>query len=47
MTPAHDPLQLPCGLVLPNRLMKAAMSEALATPAHAPDHRLERRHRLR
>jgi 2,4-dienoyl-CoA reductase-like NADH-dependent reductase (Old Yellow Enzyme family) len=45
MTTAHDPLQLPCGLVLPNRLMKAAMSEALATPAHAPDHRLERLYR--
>lgn len=45
MTNAHDPLQLPCGLVLPNRLMKAAMSEALATSAHAPDHRLERLYR--
>lgn len=45
MTTAHDPLELPCGLVLPNRLMKAAMSEALATPEHAPDHRLERLYR--
>jgi len=45
MATAHDPLQLPCGLVLPSRLMKAAMSEALATPAHAPDHRLERLYR--
>ncbi|OAN41827.1 NADH:flavin oxidoreductase/NADH oxidase family protein [Mycolicibacterium iranicum] len=45
MTRTRDPLPLPCGLVLPNRLMKAAMSEALATSAHAPDHRLERLYR--
>jgi 2,4-dienoyl-CoA reductase-like NADH-dependent reductase (Old Yellow Enzyme family) len=30
MTSLHDPLHLPCGLVLPNRIMKASMSEALA-----------------
>ncbi|MEV6334141.1 NADH:flavin oxidoreductase/NADH oxidase family protein [Nocardia vinacea] len=45
MTSPHDPLTLPCGQVLPNRLMKAAMSEALADPAHAPDGRLERLYR--
>ncbi len=26
----HDPVTLPCGLVLPNRIMKAALSEVLA-----------------
>ena len=36
MTSLHDPLQLPCGLVLPNRIMKAAMSEALADRATRP-----------
>lgn len=41
MTSLHDPLELPCGLVLPNRIMKAAMSEALADSGHAPDSRLE------
>ena len=45
MTAPHDPLHLPCGQVLPNRLMKAAMSEALADPAHSPDTRLERLYR--
>ena len=30
MTSLHDPLPVPCGVVLPNRIMKAAMSEALA-----------------
>ena len=45
MTSPHDPLPLPCGQVLPNRLMKAAMSEALADPAHSPDNRLERLYR--
>ena len=40
MTSPHDPLPLPCGQVLPNRLMKAAMSEALADSAHSPDARL-------
>jgi 2,4-dienoyl-CoA reductase-like NADH-dependent reductase (Old Yellow Enzyme family) len=33
MTNVHDPLRLRCGLVLPNRLMKAAMSEGLADAA--------------
>ncbi len=42
MTALHDPLTLPCGLVLPNRIMKAALSEALGTKLNAPDMRLER-----
>ena len=45
MTSLHDPLQLPCGLVLPNRIMKAAMSEALADPGNSPGPRLERLYR--
>lgn len=42
MTSLNDPLTLPCGLVLPNRIMKAALSEGLAGRDHAPDERLER-----
>lgn len=45
MTSAHDTLTLACGQVLPNRLMKAAMSEALADRTNAPDARLERLYR--
>jgi 2,4-dienoyl-CoA reductase-like NADH-dependent reductase (Old Yellow Enzyme family) len=41
MASLHDPLTLPCGLVLPNRIMKAALSEALADKRHVPDSRLE------
>lgn len=41
MTTLHDPLTLPCGQVLPNRLMKAALSEGLGDKSHAPDGRLE------
>lgn len=41
MTGVHDPLSLPCGQVLPNRIMKAALSEALGDKRNAPDHRLE------
>lgn len=37
----HDPLPLPCGQVLPNRFMKAALSEALGDGAQAPTGRLE------
>lgn len=37
-----QPLVLPCGQTLPNRIVKSAMSEALADSNHAPDHRLER-----
>lgn len=42
MTSLHEPLPLPCGQVLPNRIMKAALSEALGDGTNAPDHRLER-----
>lgn len=42
MATLHDPLTLPCGQVLPNRIMKAALSEGLGTRKHAPDARLER-----
>jgi 2,4-dienoyl-CoA reductase-like NADH-dependent reductase (Old Yellow Enzyme family) len=42
MTSLHDPLHLPSGLVLPNRIMKAAMSEALADSGNSPGARLER-----
>ncbi len=40
MVEITDPLTLPCGVVLPNRIAKAAMSEQLADRKHAPDHRL-------
>jgi 2,4-dienoyl-CoA reductase-like NADH-dependent reductase (Old Yellow Enzyme family) len=42
MTSLNDPLTLPCGQVLPNRIMKAALSEALADKRNSPDERLER-----
>lgn len=42
MPALHDPLPLPCGQVLPNRIMKAALSEALADRENSPDERLER-----
>ncbi|MBJ8345461.1 nitroreductase family deazaflavin-dependent oxidoreductase [Antrihabitans sp. YC2-6] len=42
MTVLHDALPLPCGQVLPNRLMKSALSEGLGTTGHGPDQRLER-----
>jgi len=45
MTSPNDPLELPCGLTLPNRIMKAAMSEGLGTSAHSPDGRLEQLYR--
>jgi 2,4-dienoyl-CoA reductase-like NADH-dependent reductase (Old Yellow Enzyme family) len=35
-TQMNDPLTLPCGQVLDNRLAKSAMSERLASPAGAP-----------
>lgn len=31
-TPLSEPLVLPCGVTLPNRLVKAAMTEGLSTP---------------
>ena len=42
MTSLHDPLTLPCGQVLPNRIMKAALSEGLSDKQNSPDERLER-----
>ncbi|WP_072805934.1 nitroreductase family deazaflavin-dependent oxidoreductase [Rhodococcoides yunnanense] len=39
------PLDLACGQVLPNRVMKAALSEGLADATHGPDARLERLYR--
>lgn len=36
-----DPLTLPCGVTLPNRLMKSALSETLGRPDGAPSRRLE------
>ncbi|WP_330182576.1 nitroreductase family deazaflavin-dependent oxidoreductase [Nocardia sp. NBC_01503] len=38
----HDPLPLASGQVLPNRLMKSALSEGLGNSALAPDERLQR-----
>jgi 2,4-dienoyl-CoA reductase-like NADH-dependent reductase (Old Yellow Enzyme family) len=37
-----DPLTLPCGAIISNRLAKAAMTEGLATPDGAPTAELER-----
>ncbi|WP_405491087.1 nitroreductase family deazaflavin-dependent oxidoreductase [Nocardia sp. NBC_00511] len=42
MTTLHDPLPLASGQVLPNRIMKSALSEGLANGDNAPDVRLER-----
>ncbi|NMN98181.1 nitroreductase/quinone reductase family protein [Antrihabitans stalactiti] len=42
MAVLHDALTLPCGQVLPNRLMKSALSEGLGNAGNAPDERLER-----
>jgi 2,4-dienoyl-CoA reductase-like NADH-dependent reductase (Old Yellow Enzyme family) len=42
MASLHEPLTLPNGQVLPNRIMKSALSEVLATKQNAPDERLER-----
>ena len=36
MTSLHDPLTLPNGQVLPNRIMKAALSEALGNKQTPP-----------
>ena len=41
MTSLHDPLTLPCGQVLPNRIMKAALSEGLGDKQNSPDERIE------
>ncbi|WP_369230610.1 NADH:flavin oxidoreductase/NADH oxidase family protein [Streptomyces sp. R21] len=45
MTSLHGHLTLPNGQVLPNRIMKSALSEALADKRNAPDHRLEQLYR--
>lgn len=42
MTALSDPLRLRCGQVLPNRMMKAALSEGLADGGHSPGQRLQR-----
>ncbi|MEV6771650.1 nitroreductase family deazaflavin-dependent oxidoreductase [Nocardia sp. NPDC051030] len=42
MPTLHDPLPLPSGQVIPNRIMKSALSEGLGTVDNAPDQRLER-----
>ncbi len=36
MTAPTEPLTLPCGVTVKNRLLKGAMSEALGTHDHAP-----------
>jgi 2,4-dienoyl-CoA reductase-like NADH-dependent reductase (Old Yellow Enzyme family) len=41
MTSLHDPLTLPCGQTVANRLMKSAMSEALGDKAYGPTRELE------
>ena len=41
-TVLSQPLKLPCGAELPNRLAKAAMTEGLATPDGVPTPELER-----
>ncbi|MER6716335.1 NADH:flavin oxidoreductase/NADH oxidase family protein [Streptomyces sp. NPDC000877] len=45
MTSLHDHLTLPNGQVLPNRIMKAALSEGLADKRNAPGPRLEQLYR--
>lgn len=42
MPALSDPLLLPCGATLNNRLAKSAMSEDLADPGHLPGERLNR-----
>jgi 2,4-dienoyl-CoA reductase-like NADH-dependent reductase (Old Yellow Enzyme family) len=37
MTSLRDPLTLPCGQILPNRIMKAALSEGLGDKRNSPD----------
>ena len=32
-----EPLTLPCGVAIPNRIVKAAMTEQLADKNHAPN----------
>ena len=42
----QEPLTLPCGAVLPNRICKAAMTEGLATPEGLPSAELNRLYEL-
>ncbi|BCK57622.1 nitroreductase family deazaflavin-dependent oxidoreductase [Nocardia wallacei] len=42
MASLHDPLPLPCGQTLPNRIVKAALSEGLGDSGAGPDERLHR-----
>jgi len=42
MTSLSDPLTLPCGVKIPNRLAKAAMTEGLAEPGGRAGKRIER-----
>lgn len=44
--PLAAPLRLPCGAVLPNRLAKSAMSEAIGSPGHGPTPALEHLYRV-
>jgi 2,4-dienoyl-CoA reductase-like NADH-dependent reductase (Old Yellow Enzyme family) len=41
----EQPLELPCGQILPNRLCKAAMTEQIAGPDNHADHRHEQLYR--
>lgn len=41
MPQLHEPLHLPCGQILDNRIMKAALSEGLGGPGHRPSGQLE------
>ena len=41
-----DPLTLPCGVTIPNRIAKAAMTEGLATPDGVATPQLARLYRL-
>ncbi|MEZ4384550.1 MAG: NADH:flavin oxidoreductase/NADH oxidase family protein [Nannocystaceae bacterium] len=44
-SPLAQPLTLPCGAQLPNRILKSAMSEIQGTPRHAPSPGLPRLYR--
>ena len=42
MSLLSEPLTLPCGAILPNRIAKAAMTEGMATPDGRPTPELDR-----
>jgi 2,4-dienoyl-CoA reductase-like NADH-dependent reductase (Old Yellow Enzyme family) len=42
MSLLSEPLRLPCGAILPNRIAKAAMTEGMATPEGRPTPELDR-----